>query len=125
MLDAHKVNKIFLRSTVYMLIYTTVTKALRCSLDPVPGGQDRVVVRHQPGPKPDLGGKGGPTIYQMNARTCSLASRGLFSIPIKGDHDALWRTAQLCSVSSRPGETGPTLRQDCGFCLLTYGVKVS
>lgn len=50
-----------------MLIFTTVLKALKCFLDPVPGRQDRAVVRHQPGPKPDLGGKGSPTIYQMNA----------------------------------------------------------
>lgn len=77
MLDAHKVDTVFLKSAANLLIYTTVMEALRCSLDPVPGGQDRAVVRHQPGPKPDLGGKGGPIIYQMNAGACSLASRGL------------------------------------------------
>lgn len=61
----------------------------------------------------------------MNAGHAPWPHMALFSISIKGDHDALWGTAQICSAPSRTGETSPGLGPDYGLCLLTCGVKVS
>lgn len=97
-----------------------------CSPDTVPGGRDRAVERHKPGPKPDLSGKAGSSTYQMYTRhgvhEVPWPHVALLSTSVRDDDDALWRTAQIHSAPLRSlqpcGETSPGGEQGYGFSLL-------